>query len=479
MSICFVSNKHFTIALSATARRLAARGERIVWLSPSKRWARWLEREGWNPESILDVSDFGHEWRDPPPVEQSREALGDLETAPYPTIANVVRMCRSLRDQPPARALAYLAACRRRVEPFLRAHAVEIVFGEATWGFEMLVWLTSRRLGIPMLCPSTTRIPGDRFFFPDALHSALVPFRESSDDDRAWADGYLDVWRNRPVQPAYATLNRRGYRMFHRRWLEEIGIGLFRSELDRGDETLWSLRDRVADRIRRAWNAWRYRVARPWTGTPAGERYVLYCLHHQPEAAVDVFGSLHSDQVALIDRLSRILPATHTLWVKEHPAAIGDRSIPWYRAIARRSNVRLVDPFAPIYAFVQGADAVVTISGTVGYEAALLGKPVFGLAPLYFAELFAAPTRHDIDPLAWNLHAALRDDGAKVPARSQLVDFLARLKANSFPGDPARIAWTEDDRRSTDYMRMEADGYMTVILGMRRERLDNPGTAPE
>ena len=92
---------------------------------------------------------------------------------------------------------------------------------------------------------------------------------------------------------------------------------LFRSDLDRDDETLWPLRARIHDRVRRAWNAFTYRVLHPYEEAPRGEPYVLFCLHHQPEAAVDVYGALNSNQLAVIETLSRTLPATHRLWVKE------------------------------------------------------------------------------------------------------------------------------------------------------------------
>ena len=465
MAVCFVSNKHLTIPYSDLARRMARAGERIVWLSPSTRWTRWLESEGWDRNDILDLPDHAADWTG---ADGGPGALADLEVTSYPTIANVILMCRGLRAKTRGLAYGYLAACRARIEPFLRERGVEAVFGEGTWGFELLTWLVCRRLGIPMTTPCTTRIPDDRFLFVDALTGRLPPFAPAAQADRDWATGFLDQWLRRPVAPAYAASQRR-YVAFHRRWLEELRIGILSPELDRHDETLWPLRRRVADRIARAWNARRYGIAKPSGPAPAATPYVLYCLHRQPEAPVDVYGALHSDQRALIERLTRMLPATHELWVKEHPAALGDRPVSWYRDVERLPNVRLVDPFLPIHDMIRGAAAVVTISGTVGYEAALLDVPVLGLAPLYFSELYSAPVDHGSDPLDWPLRRMLTDPATRPTGdRARRIDFLARLHANSFAGNPVRLHSTPEQRAGAGYLEIEADAFLAFCAHVRR-----------
>ena len=69
------------------------------------------------------------------------------------------------------------------------------------------------------------------------------------------------------------------------------------------------------------------------------------------------------------------MPATHKLWIKEHRGGISDRSLAWFRRIKRLPNVRVIDPFANIYSLIRNADLLVTISGTAGFEAALMGVP--------------------------------------------------------------------------------------------------------
>src|SRR5476651_1780553 len=112
MSLCFVANKDLTVPFSDIARWLRKRGERIVWLSPSTRWSKWLIAEGWPKDDVLNLPDYASEWRDPS-IEESSAILADLEGEAPATIANVIQMCRNLQRSPARFAYAYLAVARR------------------------------------------------------------------------------------------------------------------------------------------------------------------------------------------------------------------------------------------------------------------------------------------------------------------------------------------------------------------------------
>jgi hypothetical protein len=467
MPICFVANKDFTVPLSDFARYLQERGETIVWLSPSSRWSSWLETQGWPRRDILNLPDFADEWK-AADMDQSIAALADLETEAPATIGNLILMCRNLRRRPKKFAYGYLAAARRHIEPFLRSHAVEVVFGEGTWGFEQVTWLVCQRIGIPMLTPATTRIPSDRFYLAHAISGDLFEFADSTAEDRQWAEKFFATWTNRPVQPEYARTNR-GYKPFHRRWLKELAIGLFRQQVDRDDETLWPLHLRIRDRARRAFNALTFRLARPFQPAPPNERYVLFGLHHQPEGAIDVYGALHSNQSALIETISRTLPATHMLWVKEHVGALGDRSLGWYRKLSKLPNVRFVDPRLDIYGLVRGASLVVTITGTVGYETALMGIPVVALAPIFFAPLMSHRVTNRSHPLEWSFRDLLTlPTTPNADTRAKRIDFLARLHANSFVGNPAPLEFPDVQRADPNHLKGEKQAFVSFMEALRR-----------
>ena len=114
-----------------------------------------------------------------------------------------------------------------------------------------------------------------------------------------------------------------------------------------------------------------------WDGLVEGEEYFLYPLHVQPEASINVLGAYYTDQLNLIRQISLALPLGTLLYVKEHSAFIGKReSLKFYQSLKKVKNVRLIDPFQDPHPLVEKATAVLTISGTMGYEAILFKKPV-------------------------------------------------------------------------------------------------------
>jgi hypothetical protein len=469
MSLCFVSNKDLTVPYSDIARRLKEQGERIVWLAPSRRWAGWLRAEGWPTEDVLCLADHAHE-RAGISVNQAMAELEDIEGEAPETISNIIRMCRNLNRSPAAFSYAYLALVRRHVEPFLRDRDVEVVFGEGTWGFELLTWLLCRRRKIPMLTASPSRIPGDRFFFVDAGTAEMFAVRHATDSDRQSALNFLNEWMNRPVQPGYMRAQKGGYKAFRLRWLNELRVALLRPELDRGDATLWPLSARIRDRTERLINALGIKIFNPFEKDPAPERYVLYPLHHQPESSIDVYGSLNSNQTALIETVSRLLPASHRLWLKEHRGALGDRPVSWYRRIQSLPNVRIIDPFADIFPLMRRADLVITITGTAAYEAALLGIPSFGLAPVFFAPLLTNHPNSRSHPLEWRLREALsnlRPTNNPMPD-AKAIEFIASIYANSYFGDPAQVEQPMSRRLEPDYLARETEAFSDFVAGVRK-----------
>jgi hypothetical protein len=464
MAIAFLVNKDLTVPFEAIARHMRAAGETVVWLSPSTRWTKWLRARGWGEDAILSMPDHMARWSAMPEA-QSRSILAAYESDPSVTAPHIVRMCRCLMDRSEAYAFGYLAVVAEEADAFMARHGVEMVLGEGTWGFEMAVWLVAQRRGIGVYNPNHTRLPADRFSLVDAVTGALVAPNAATPADREDGRRYLEAWRARPRPAPGATLP-----SVDRAWAHEFVHALTNRDDYRGDETIWPISRRIADRARRLSVA---RVASRWLRSlppPPQDPYVLFCLQHQPEAAIDVYGGFHSDQRHLIETLARMLPATHRLHIREHKAALGDRSMAWYRDVARLPGVEFVNPFADIWPQMKGSAATVTVSGTVLCEASLLDVPALGLAPIHFAELFAVPPSRMGSPLDWPLHDVLDPSQRErfTPSEDKKLDFLAKLFANSAVGEVAVLRAPEEVRAHPDWMRKETDWLLAMFARLRR-----------
>jgi hypothetical protein len=113
--------------------------------------------------------------------------------------------------------------------------------------------------------------------------------------------------------------------------------------------------------------------------TPPLDPYVFFGLHYQPESSIDVWAPFFSNQMWVIELLSRAIPPSHKLLVKIHKSDVSNYSREQLRRMCSFPGVELVRPFAETRSFIENADLVVSIQGTIGLEAALLGKPVIAL----------------------------------------------------------------------------------------------------
>ena len=112
----------------------------------------------------------------------------------------------------------------------------------------------------------------------------------------------------------------------------------------------------------------------------AGQQFVFYPLHEEPETVLMIGSPERFDQLGAIASISRDLSAGVKLVIKETYFGVGRRPENFYRQIVDFKNVIFMDMTERGVEIARRADAVVTIRGTVGQEAAILGKPVILLA---------------------------------------------------------------------------------------------------
>lgn len=131
---------------------------------------------------------------------------------------------------------------------------------------------------------------------------------------------------------------------------------------------------------------WRKFSGRNMFGPPDGgdipTKSVFYAFQYQPEQSTLSQGIFYANQIALVENISKSLPLGYTLIVKEHPWGRGARPVWQYRHLAELYNVQFCD--APSKEIIGRVDAVIAISGTVGFEALVLDKPTIILGRTFF-----------------------------------------------------------------------------------------------
>jgi hypothetical protein len=183
--------------------------------------------------------------------------------------------------------------------------------------------------------------------------------------------------------------------------------------------------------------------------SPPTAPFVLFGLHTQPESAIDVWAPFFSRQMWVIEILSRSLPPSHKLLVKIHKSDAARYSARDLRELQSFPGVELVEPFADARPFVEGAALVVSIQGTMGLEAALLGKPVIMLGESPVA-LF--PSASAIGQIA-DLPALVREKlQATRAARSQVLDAYSEYLRPFLPASHNDWSRPQTEQEIEDYV---------------------------
>ncbi len=117
--------------------------------------------------------------------------------------------------------------------------------------------------------------------------------------------------------------------------------------------------------------------------------FIFVALQCEPERQTCPSGGVFGNQYLMIDMLSKLAPQGWNIYVKEHvsqfkvyQAAERSKPVEFYDMIASMPNVRLVPLSYNSFELIDNANASATVSGTVGWESVVRGKPslLFGHA---------------------------------------------------------------------------------------------------
>lgn len=370
--VCFVANYSLTYFFDAVARGLQSRGIAVCWIVVNRKLRDSLTA-GYGSDAVLYLS------RDD--AAYARRPVGDYR------LNELVYGDRALCHQG-RWAYSFLNNIQQPVYEFLSLNRVRFVFGELTWAHELLIHrlATARQdLGVQYCLPHTIRVPPGRFgLFTDEYQSDLLALPLPADGQSAAHESSISL-----EKPDYLALNDARLKLARslRARLGRLKRYFTMENIDQKDPTLianrWlSLRRAAAEEMNR--EIYRLVPKARLDEIPANRNYVFLALHKQPEASIDVTGRYYENQYTNIVNIWRALPDDWWLVVKEHSNAVGDRPLCFYRKIRKLRNVVLVDETADSHDVIRRSRAVVTVSGTVAYEAALIGIPSLTFANVFF-----------------------------------------------------------------------------------------------
>jgi len=180
---------------------------------------------------------------------------------------------------------------------------------------------------------------------------------------------------------------------------------------------------------------------------------VFLPLQFIPEATVDYYCpnlEVVDYQKTLLQVLDTFAAQGVTVVAKEHPGVVGMRRWCEYQAIARHPNVVMVPPYVRASHLVQLSEMVFVWTGTVGFEAALRGKPVIHIGNPYYVQgryFFAADPWHDLERVIQKVLAT------ELPpiGRLEQVAMVRHYLATCLPGFCREVDPPAEEEAKTGY----------------------------
>jgi len=159
--------------------------------------------------------------------------------------------------------------------------------------------------------------------------------------------------------------------------------------------------------------------------------FVYFPMQWQPEMTTSSLGGRYRDQLLAVERLAEMLPEGHLIYVKENPKQNGKMRSPlFFHRMNRIKSVRLMPSHANSQTLLAHSVAVANISGTVGWEGVLAGKPVLCFGATWWAE---AP-----GVTCYRAGLGFDDLLANTATHADAEGFAGRLQARSHAGNVQR-----------------------------------------
>lgn len=198
-----------------------------------------------------------------------------------------------------------------------------------------------------------------------------------------------------------------------------------------------------------------------WPPEEKTSPFVYYPLHHDPEASTMVLAPHATNQLSVIEALSKAIPAEWNLVVKEHFVMLGRRPVNFYKRLRKIPKVKLVKPSANSFELILNSEFVATITGTVAWEAMIFGKPALCLGRAHFQNVGHGVV---VEENLHNLASAVETTIKLPPAPERNLElYVASMFEASFP---LRSEIVSDVSASDEFLRNQKISIHAISQGL-------------
>lgn len=312
----------------------------------------------------------------------------------------------------------------------------DIVIGESTQFYELLIIKECIIRKIPYINPMSTRYPTDcfEFYLYDTDYPLSYLGKKSVLSEDELKTTYKKISENE-IAPSYMNNNKKtvGFNYLKKKVSYYLKISysrlMYESVITPSFQKKFELWKRSKLNI--------LKLNKYYTHLdclPVDRPFILYAMQYQPENNLDVRGYKYSDQTYVIDRLSQIANRFgFNVVVKLNPLVKYQITTGIVNLAKTREGLFFVSNQTSIKKLLLNCSCVVSATGTILIEAAARKLPVFALVDSRMTDIIKIPVLDEIESLEEFLkNKIVKHDFIK---NYEVFEYLIQVALTSFKGN--------------------------------------------
>lgn len=460
MNVCFLACFDKTILFNKISKELDAQGINVFWISVSTKWTNYLLENAVSPDNIITLS--SEEVSNVGVTDELEELMRLIEKHNSHTLKQVYYMDRILSKKSWKDVLVLFQYIIDKVTPFIKKKNIQIIFGETTAAHEIITAMIAKSINIKFFKPHTVRIPDNRFAFFEGYSEKNI-FKVASPD---WSEEknnkFISEYEDNKQKPYYVAVHNTKNEYVDMSYYKTIFKKLKDIFQERNSNfTEKSLYHHLFIEKKYLYPLNRFIILNclKFYTIKDKRKYVLYTMHVQPEASIDVLGIENNNQYETIKKISSNLPYNYTLLVKAHSSGLGSNTFNSLKKISNIPGVMLVDPYQNSLDILKYVDLVYTVSGTIGMEAAILGVKSVSLSPMFYNKFELS--FYDKNPSNIRKYLFLNCNYDKQKTTSSLYSYL-QFTHSGFISDPISLPFCT----SSENIKVVSKAFLQLINEM-------------
>lgn len=382
---------------------------------------------GVDPSRILNLRNFNSQIID---IDKANKYLLEIEQEQGFNFNNITLMDRRLRLFDNTYIIKYIYFLHKEISKFLNDNKIDAVIIEPTWTHELVAYFICKKLDIKYYAPVRDKIIKNNFYIFNSHLRENFYIRKFKKESN-----FFDEINREELTPFFKYFsNRNKFRFKKLIILADVLRLYFNKYTNRNIHP--ELFIHLSNKLIHIYRHYLYSFTiKFYKLIDLKNPFILFTLHVQPEAGIDVVGSKFSNQYECIRQFASGMPVGFILAVKEHPHDFGRRPSSFYRDLKKIPNVVLISPnekTSNIYA-MNNIKMTVSAAGTSSLESALLGIPSLTFVKMYYHELMLLDS---FDPYIDRISTVF-DGSSKINKRLKIdnIQKYSEIYKNAFDGN--------------------------------------------